>query len=389
MKTGFGPSAPATALIGVLVGHRPELADDAEVVSRLQRQCPADRRFQPVRHGVVGVGVEAEDGAEVHFGGVEEAQPVGPGSGEGFLVRVDAAGPKRLQPDAGQEAAPRVAAALDLVFLGANVERLGGIADEDVVGDPVAEEAGGAAVAVAAVVIARLFLVEDEADDVMGAALVEGLLQRGVDHVVGRGDHVAEGADAAQIVAVGPEGPDLGHELVLSDSTGRLYGSGRGGYLRAGDAMRRAGSHPPGEPGCVSARREAVSGPRTTPIDAGRAPRRGGGAVARRLPPGRPGARRRDAGGRHQDGVRRGGGGVGRAGRARPRREPAAGAVAQGGGPVGAGAVAPDRSSATEQNRADAAADSLHPCGGQSAIAGGAGRRGGDARAWPSMRYWR
>ena len=93
---------------------------------------------------------------------------------------------------------------------------------------PFAEEAGGAGVAVLAFVVARLFLVEDEADDVVGAAVVEGLLQRGVDDVVGRRDHVAEGADAAQVVAVGAEGPDLGHVFVLSDSAGRLYGPVQG-----------------------------------------------------------------------------------------------------------------------------------------------------------------
>ena len=51
------------------------------------------------------------------------------------------------------------------------------------------------------VVVARLDAVEDQADDVAGMLLVELLLQLGVDHVVGRGDHVAQGADVAQVVA--------------------------------------------------------------------------------------------------------------------------------------------------------------------------------------------
>ncbi len=39
------------------------------------------------------------------FGGVEQLQAVGLGSGQRFLVRIDAAGAERLQADAGQEAA--------------------------------------------------------------------------------------------------------------------------------------------------------------------------------------------------------------------------------------------------------------------------------------------
>src|SRR5207249_3679388 len=84
---------------------------------------------------------------------------------------------------------------------------------------------------------------EDEADDVVGAAVVEGLLQGRVDHVVGRRDHVAQGADAAQVVAVGAEGPDLGHAFVLSHGEGRRFGPGRQAILgrpsRRGTTGRR------------------------------------------------------------------------------------------------------------------------------------------------------
>src|SRR5207237_1255705 len=49
--------------------------------------------------------------------------------------------------------------------------------------------------------VIRLFLVQDEADDVMGTTLVERLLQGGIDHIVRRGHDVAQGADAAKVVA--------------------------------------------------------------------------------------------------------------------------------------------------------------------------------------------
>ena len=115
-----------------------------------------------LRHDlVVGVGVEAEDRAEVHGGGVEQLQAVGLGAGQRLLVGIDAAGAERLQADAGQEAAARVAAALDLEVLVVDVQRPGGVLHQNVVALPVAQEAGGAGVAVLGLVVARLFLVED------------------------------------------------------------------------------------------------------------------------------------------------------------------------------------------------------------------------------------
>src|SRR5207253_4988478 len=49
--------------------------------------------------------------------------------------------------------------------------------------------------------VRRLLLVQDEADDIMGTTLVECLLQGGIDHIVRRGHDVAQGADAAKVVA--------------------------------------------------------------------------------------------------------------------------------------------------------------------------------------------
>ena len=112
-------------------------------------------------HLVVRVGVEAEDRAEVHAGGVEQFQAVGLGAGHRLLVRIDAAGAERFQADAGQEAAARVAAALDLEVLVVDVQAAGGVLHENVVALPVAQEAGGAGVAVLGLGVGRLFLVED------------------------------------------------------------------------------------------------------------------------------------------------------------------------------------------------------------------------------------
>ena len=144
MKTGLGPISPVTALIGVLVGDRPELADDAEVVGRLAAAAPGRRRASSSRlHLAVGVGVQAEDRAEVHAGGVEQLQPVGLGAGHRLLVRVDAARAERLQADAGQEALAGVAPALDLEVLVVDVQRAGRVLHEHAVA--AASRAGRAA----------------------------------------------------------------------------------------------------------------------------------------------------------------------------------------------------------------------------------------------------
>src|SRR5262249_43014032 len=76
--------------------------------------------------------------------------------------------------------------------------------------------------------------VEDQADDVVRALVVERLLQRGVDHVIGRCDHVAQGADAARVIAKGTECTNVGHENALVE---RLYGAREGRYLS--EALRR------------------------------------------------------------------------------------------------------------------------------------------------------
>ena len=95
------------------------------------------------------------------------------------------------------------------------VSRLWPVTDQHVVAQPVAQGGGGARVAVVRVAVARLLLIQDQADDVVGAAGVQGLLKAGVDHIIGRRDHIAERSDAAQVVAVSAEGADVGHVRVL------------------------------------------------------------------------------------------------------------------------------------------------------------------------------
>jgi uncharacterized RDD family membrane protein YckC len=213
-EDGPGAEQASDGADGVLVADGPQAADDAEVVGRLQGQGPLGHGVEVLHDLVLGVGVKAEDGAEVHGGGVGEAEAVGLGAGQGLLVRVDAALAEGLEAHARHEAAAGVALALDLEVLVVGVQGAGRVLDDDVLALPVAQEGGGAGVAIAGLVVAGLFLVEVEADDVVGAALVEGVLQRRVDDVVGWSDDVAEGADAAQVIAERPESTDLGHRIL-------------------------------------------------------------------------------------------------------------------------------------------------------------------------------
>ena len=60
-------------------------------------------------------------------------------------------------------------------------------------------------------VLVRLALGQVDRDDVEGGARDQGGALAGVDHVVGRGDDVGEGADDGGVVVEGAQGLDVGH----------------------------------------------------------------------------------------------------------------------------------------------------------------------------------
>src|SRR5262249_8229226 len=92
-----------------------------------------------------------------------------------------------------------------------SVEGAGRVLMQHVVTEPIAQKAGRAGIAVVGVVVAGFFLVENEADDVIGAAVVQSLLQGRVDDVVRWSDDVAQGADAAQVIPVSAKRANVGH----------------------------------------------------------------------------------------------------------------------------------------------------------------------------------
>src|SRR5208283_3864220 len=128
---------------------------------------------------------------------------------------------ERLQANSRQEATAGDAQALDLELLVVDVQAAGGVVQENAVLLPVAQAAGGARVAVIAVGVGSRFLVQDQADNVVRAAVVELLLQRGIDDVVRRRHHVGEGSDPSQVVAVSAESTDVRHARISSGSRSR------------------------------------------------------------------------------------------------------------------------------------------------------------------------
>src|SRR5947207_2096280 len=97
---------------------------------------------------------------------------------------VNAALAKWLQAHARKKALAHVAVSFDLVLLVQHVETTGGVLLDDALGEPVAQVTGGARVAVVGVGVAGLRAVELDADAVVGAAVVERLLQSVVDDIV-------------------------------------------------------------------------------------------------------------------------------------------------------------------------------------------------------------
>ena len=161
------------------VGDRPDSIHDAQVVGRLVRSMASDRRFERHLRLVEVVGVEPKDLAQIGPAGLPEFQPVGLGAAVRFLVRVDVAlaprsfSIKGLEPNTAHEAAADVVLATRCVLLVADVNRGVGLGHQCTVPLPLLEQLGGSGVAVVLVVVARLVLVEDQANHVALVGIVK------------------------------------------------------------------------------------------------------------------------------------------------------------------------------------------------------------------------
>ncbi len=102
-EDGLGGHQSADSGVRLLIGHDPEPVLDPQVIGRHQRSAIAQAGLDRALHFLVGVGIEAEDRAEVEPGRVIKGQPVGLGAGEGLLVGIDLPLAERLEPNPRQE----------------------------------------------------------------------------------------------------------------------------------------------------------------------------------------------------------------------------------------------------------------------------------------------
>ena len=208
---GLGTHQTSHGRDGGDVAHRPQPMDHAQVIDGFQRRDARRGLLEPILDFIFRIGIEAEYLAEVCLARSGEQQPVRLGAGHGLFVRIDLALAEALQPAACHEAAPGDGLAVEREHLVIDVDGCLGLAEQHTLVAPIAQKLGRAAVAIAVLVVAGLFAIEDQSHYVGGVLLVELLLQRRADHVVRRRHHVAQRADMAQVVTKSAEGLDVRH----------------------------------------------------------------------------------------------------------------------------------------------------------------------------------
>src|SRR5262249_43819002 len=106
----------------MLIGHRPQSADDAEMIDSLQWWSPAHRLIQPRLDRALRIGIQAENRAQIHAGRMKELQPIRLRPRHRFLMGVDATLAERFKANAREEALADMLLAFDFVFLVVDVE---------------------------------------------------------------------------------------------------------------------------------------------------------------------------------------------------------------------------------------------------------------------------
>ena len=149
------------------VGDRPHAMDDAQMVGRRERRLPVDGFFEQVLGGVFGIGIEAKNLAEVGAAGFGQQQPVLLGAASASL-RADRFCPRQTAPGARGDMKPRRVTRLAAVLEGLVIDVEGriGIDLHHAFLPPVLQEFAGPRVLVRLLVVARLFAVELQADEV-------------------------------------------------------------------------------------------------------------------------------------------------------------------------------------------------------------------------------
>ena len=168
-----------------------------------------------------GVGVEHVDLLAVGAGGLEKGQAVGLVLGEGLFVAVDDLVGVIVELAEGDEASAFAdfRCARDRVGLGVDVEGGLRLFFEDAFLAELREGGGGACVDVVGIGVGGKVLAEDDADKVVGAGSVVGVLHGRGDLVVGLGDDAGE-VDAGGVVTESAEGVQASHSMIVMSGAG-------------------------------------------------------------------------------------------------------------------------------------------------------------------------
>ena len=154
--------------------HRPHAVHDAQMIGRHQRRGIPTTACASVGVHVAGwIGIQAEDGREIHLARLGEREAIGLRAGQRLLVRVDLPLAELLDPHAGHEPLPDVMPPLPIELLVVNVKGVFVLGNEDSFRLPVPQERGGPLVTRLRIGVARLVAIEDETDHVAGMQLVE------------------------------------------------------------------------------------------------------------------------------------------------------------------------------------------------------------------------
>src|SRR5262249_48702321 len=98
-----GPQEAADRADGLLVGHWPKLADDAQMIDGLDRQRPADGGIELGRDLARFIGEQSENLTEIHRRRAEQLEAIRFRTGHRLLVWINAAAAEGLQTHAGHE----------------------------------------------------------------------------------------------------------------------------------------------------------------------------------------------------------------------------------------------------------------------------------------------
>ena len=206
----------------LLVVNRPELVDNAQVIDCLERGPIAQTRLGGEDDLGMWIGIEPEDGTQVEFRRLEKSEAIGLGAGERLLVREDLSLAEGLEADAGQKALSGIGPAFDLERLVVEIQGRVIVLAEDAGSTPVPEEPGRSGVSIVLGVVAGLFLIQFQTDDVVRTRLVEAVLESGIDDIVGGSHHVGQRTDLGHVVPDSLEGADIGHGCGLLEGGSRI-----------------------------------------------------------------------------------------------------------------------------------------------------------------------